>query len=150
MFFLQNSVYALRYYWIPYNIDKRDYVMVVRTSQQMSDEHDRRMTAIELLLHRFWRRVKSCDDGCRMFADDRDRGNLDGGDDDQEDNEGGGAGGGKTDRDGLMSGAATSQNSHAGYEIFGAESMEPTDFGRKDQDGEKILNFKIQKAETKP
>lgn len=83
-----------------------------RTSQQMSDEHDRHTTAIDLQLHRIWWRAESCD-GCRMFDDDRDRGNIDFGDGDQDDNDGGG---GKTDRDGrLMSEGETSRNSHVGY-----------------------------------
>lgn len=83
-----------------------------RTSQQMSEEHDRHMTAIDLQLHRIWQRAESCD-GCRMFDDVRDRGNIDFGDGEQGDDD---DGGGKTDRDRrFMSEAATNRNLSVGY-----------------------------------
>ncbi|CAI6345676.1 unnamed protein product [Macrosiphum euphorbiae] len=78
----------------------------------MSDEHDRHTTAIDLQLHRIWWWAETCD-RCRMFDDDRDRGNIDFGDGDQDDNDGGS--GGKTDRDGrLMSEASTIRSSRFG------------------------------------
>jgi len=97
----------------------------------MSDEHDRHTTATDLQLHRIWWRAESCD-GCRIFEDDRNRGNIGVGDNDQDDKDGGG---GKTDRDGwLMSEAAKSRNSRVSY-IIGAKGAESKSRLKVSRDG---------------